>query len=98
MSEKILITYGDSKITMEWDGAQASAPILIDGESTPYQTADARHSTGAAVRLAAEYAWGRVYDTWEAARAAGHDDDSQIVVWDDLAYEAIDAPPADEDE
>lgn len=57
MNTNIVIKFGSDTVTMSWDGAQASAPILVDGEPTGYQTADARHRTADAVRLAAGRVW-----------------------------------------
>lgn len=88
-TERVKITYGETVI-MEWDGAQASAPIRVDGVSIGYQTADARHRTADAVRLAASKVWGPVYDTAEDAEADGRSASSEIVIWDDLEYETLD--------
>lgn len=77
-TERVKITYGSDTIIMTWDGAQASAPILVDGIQYQYQTADARHKTGEAVRLAASIAWPDVRD-WSAGSEA----------WDDLEYETL---------
>lgn len=84
----IRITYGDDVCTMTWDGVQASAPILLDGVSTGYQTADARHRVGEAVRLVAGRQWGTVYDTQEDADEADPTaDPSTYCVWDEVGYE-----------
>lgn len=74
-TENVTIKFGSDTVTMSWDGAQASAPILVDGEHTGYQTANARHRTAEAVRLAA----GRVWP--EESFAEGSD------AWDALSYE-----------
>ena len=79
MSAEIKITYGEETVTMVWDSAQASAPITVDGESTPYQTADARHSTAQAVRLAARYVWPE-FDFADGSEA-----------WGELSYETATA-------
>jgi hypothetical protein len=76
---KINITYGGETVTMTWDGANASAPILVDGETTPYQTADARHSTAKAVLCAAKVVWP------EVAWAEGTEE------WDALSYGPVGA-------
>lgn len=79
----VKITYGGESITMSWDGSEASAPIKVDGESTPYQTADARHRADRAVRLAARLAW---------PDAGSFDEGSDE--WDDLAYKVLDEAKA----
>lgn len=61
---------------MQWDGSNASAPIILDGIETGYQTADARHDTEQAVRLAL-----RGY-----CQGDGVSVDS---IWDDVAYETV---------
>lgn len=76
--QQVRIEYGGETVTMSWDGAQASAPITVDGESTPYQTADARHSTAQAVRLVARYTWPECGDFADGSEA-----------WDGLSFETI---------
>lgn len=56
----VLITVGSDTITMTWNGAEATAPILLDGVATGYQTADARHDLERAAHLAVERAFGPV--------------------------------------
>lgn len=51
MATQIKFTCGSTKGVITFDGSQASAPILLDGGSTGFQTADARHRTEEAVRL-----------------------------------------------
>lgn len=90
-TQQIEITYGET-VVMQWDGAQASAPILVDGDSTGYQTADARHRTEEAVRLVCAKMWGPIYATAEDAEAAGRTlGVDQIVIWDDVEYSTLDA-------
>lgn len=49
MTKTYEIRVGGAKVaTMTADFAQASSPLLLDGESTPFQVADARHRTGCA--------------------------------------------------
>lgn len=74
----VRITCGGETVTMTWDGAQASAPIKVDGVSTQYQTASARHLTGEAVRLVASHVWP------ESDFADGTEE------WDALEYETVD--------
>lgn len=84
----IRITYGDDVCTMTWSEAQASTPILLDGVSTGYQTADAHHRVGEAARLVAGKRWGTVYDTQEDAdEADATADPSTYCVWDEVVYE-----------
>lgn len=89
MTTTVRITYAGETVTMTWDGAQASAPILVDGDATGYQTADARHRTGAAVRLACSRVWGKVYETREDAETDGHAADSHVTIWDYVEYETL---------
>ena len=46
---------GDVRLTFEGDFAQASCPLTIDGNSTPFQVADARHRPAEAARLLNEW-------------------------------------------
>lgn len=87
--ESIRITYGGESVVMTWNGAEASAPICVDGVETGYQTADARHRTSDAVRLACSRVWGSVYETRADADAAGHGPDAHVTIWDDVEYETI---------
>jgi hypothetical protein len=81
------LTVGSTTVVVEYDGSQASAPIVVDGVSTQYQTADARHHTDAAMRLAASVAFGAVYETVADALADGRRPGvDSIVIWDDVEY------------
>lgn len=82
--EHVLIEYGSESVVMSWDGAQASAPIRVDGETTQYQTADTQHRTDRAVRLACCEAWSPVVDDDEDV-----DDDDEVVLWSDVAYRNV---------
>jgi hypothetical protein len=90
-SSTVKIKYGSNTIVMSWDGAQASAPILVNGEPTQYQTADARHRTQLAVALACLVAWPDV--EWPAVPSVGSIDlghwaeDNEA--WDDVSYETV---------
>ena len=75
--ETIEITYGSDKVTMTWNGAEASAPIKLDGNATQYQTADARHRTAEAVRLMCRLAWPEV--SWDEGGEA----------WDEMSYAPV---------
>ncbi|HQZ67732.1 MAG TPA: hypothetical protein PLY87_21730 [Planctomycetaceae bacterium] len=48
---------GEPVSTMTADFAQASSPLLMDGESTPYQVADARHRKIEAAEMLLQNAW-----------------------------------------
>lgn len=74
MSAAIRITYCGETVIMSWDGSQASAPIVVDGQPTGRQTADARHRTAEAVRIAAAHVWPD--QDWSDGGEA----------WSDLAY------------
>lgn len=96
--ERIRITYGDETVTMEWDGAQASAPIYVDGEVTPYQTANARHRTDLAVALVARYVWPEA--AWPHVPSTGLIGEGwadDCAAWDDLAYTTCAAEVDDTD-
>lgn len=74
---------GDVVATMTGDFAQASSPLTLDGDSTPFQVADAKHSvTGAAEMLL----------LWANSNASGSmvevDEDGDIV--GELTVEAVD--------
>lgn len=47
---------GDKAFDMTADFAQASSNLRIDGDSTPFQVADASHRTGKAAQLLLEWA------------------------------------------
>ena len=74
----VRITYGSDRIVMSWDGSEASAPIWLDGQSTQYQTADARHRLDRAVRLVCPLVWPEIRD-WSVGTEA----------WDALEYETV---------
>lgn len=50
----VTMSWGESW-TMQMDAGQASAPILCDGEPTPFQTADAAHDPEEAARMVADW-------------------------------------------
>ena len=66
----IKITNGSDVYTMTANFADASSPIMLDGASTPFQVADARHSPANAVDLVMDWcdgvAEGDEYE-WEDA-------------------------------
>lgn len=81
----IRIEYGTDHVIMTWDGAQASAPIRVDGETTPYQTASARHRTDLAVALACRVAWPEA--TWPEVPATGSVGELEATeAWDEMSY------------
>lgn len=87
---KVNIIYGSNRHIMGWDGTQASMPIFFDGSPTPFQTADARHSTDKAVRLVLEWAYGHLFETEQDAEDEGYDPKTQpVVIWDDVEYEEV---------
>jgi hypothetical protein len=61
-TQQIKFTYGSTSGVITWDGADASAPILLDGDSTGYQTADASHRLSNAVELVLSKAFGEHVD------------------------------------
>lgn len=48
---------GEQVAMMTADFAQASCPILLDGESTPFQVSDARHRRDEAAEKLLNWAW-----------------------------------------
>lgn len=52
-----ILVDGEKVATMTADFAQASSPLLLDGESTPYQVADARHRTQRAAEMLLSWCW-----------------------------------------
>ena len=53
---KILVD-GIAVATMTADFAQASSPILLDGESTPFQVAESKHRPVRAAEMLLELSW-----------------------------------------
>lgn len=93
----IKITYRNETIILTCDLSQASAPLIVDGEVTPYQTASARHRTDLAVALAARYAWPE--SEWPEVPATGSipDDwseraEDEYEAWAELEYSTVDGP------
>ena len=50
-----IVVDGQTRATFTADFAQASSPLLLDGESTPFQVADARHKPSKAAELLIGY-------------------------------------------
>ena len=85
--QTITITYGDETATLTCDLADASAPLRVDGDATPYQTADARHRVSLAVALACRTVWPEA--DWPEVPLAGAVDPDEILVgevWDAMTY------------
>jgi len=86
---KIRMTYGGETATILCDLSQATAPLVVNGQHTQYQTADARHRIIYAVALACRVVWpeadwptpagGDVPTDW------GNDSDA----WAALAYQTV---------
>lgn len=83
----IEITYGSETVRLEADLSEATAPLVVDGESTQYQTADARHRTDVAVLLAAGIVWPEA--EWPRAPRYGDGEIVSTEAWDELAYETV---------
>lgn len=64
---KIQITHGEDTYILEANFADAASPILLDGESTPYQVADARHRLQDAVTLVMEWVCSQSGDELEGS-------------------------------
>lgn len=91
MASKYRMTYGGETVMVEADLAQASAPILVDGESIGRQVADASHRPDHAVLLAAKHCWPD--QQWPALPGYGTDPVLDNPCWDELEY-----APADDSE
>ncbi len=48
---------GEPVATMTANFAEASSPLLMDGKSTPFQVADARHRKSQAAEMLLQNAW-----------------------------------------
>ena len=87
MSTKtIKITYAGETAILTCDLAQASAPLVVNGSSTPYQTANARHDTARAVLLACKDAWPETQ--WPSEPTDGDE------AWDEVEYKPVREPKA----
>jgi hypothetical protein len=67
---KYLLTCWSDEYVIDANLAEASAPILVDGDSTPYQTADCRHSEDELRRQIAAWLYRDTADSEEAAEEA----------------------------
>lgn len=67
---KYLLTCWSNEYVIDADLAQASSPISVDGDSTPYQTADCRHDEDEMARLVAAWLYRDTTDCDEAAENA----------------------------
>lgn len=86
----IKITYGNETAILTCNLADASAPLRVDGDATPYQTADARHRVSLAVALACRTVWPEV--DWPVIPATGSVDPDAVLVgeaWDEMVYETV---------
>jgi len=63
---KNTLSFGRDEYEVSCDLTQAGAPLLIDGNPTPYQAATAKHREYNAMQLAARYI---------AVRGGGEDDE-----------------------
>lgn len=72
MTYNVLVN-GDTRMTFEADFAQASDPILLNGSSTPFQVADARHEPIRAARMLND--WCRA----EGGEAWGEEEEFEVV-------------------
>lgn len=70
MAQYQILVDGDVRATFSGDFAQASSPIMLDGDSTPYQVADARHRP----EEAAEMLLGWAKNNWGVELVAEEED------------------------
>lgn len=87
-------TGGDTyRVVLGVDHTRVFSPHGRDsGDSVPFRhgTAVERLQYALSVALSGDYAGtGVVYADHDAARAAGHDEDSEIIVWCDVDYEVV---------
>lgn len=75
-----IVVDGQTRATFSADFAQASSPLLLDGDSTPFQVADARHKPGKAAELLIGYC----------------DSQNGSIVGDDEEYEVEEIEEAEE--
>lgn len=88
--QTIKITYGGETAILTCDMTSASAPLRVDGDATPYQTADARHRVPLAVALACRTVWPEA--DWPVIPAIGSVDPDAVLVgeaWDEMEYETL---------
>lgn len=77
-----ILVDGEQVAEMTADFAQASSPIMMDGDSTPYQVADAKHRRKEAAIMLLAYAWsngGPVCEMDELGAPVGEVDVVEIV-------------------
>ena len=88
--QTIKIIHNDETAILTCNLADASAPLRVDGDATPYQTADARHRVSLAVALACRTVWPE--SDWPVIPATGSVDPGAVLVgeaWDEMEYETI---------
>ncbi len=80
-NDTVTICYGGENVTMTWDGADATAPIFVDGVDTGRQTASVRHRRPFAVAIACKFTWPEV--AWPSVSAS---DLEPTEAWDEMSY------------
>ena len=68
-----ILANGNKVATMTANFAQASCPILLDGQSTPFQVADAQHDPGTAAEMLNRWCFSQGGEIW------GEDDEVEVV-------------------
>lgn len=63
---------GETRFTFGGNFAQASSPITLDGDSTPFQVADARHRPANAAKLLIDWC------ASEGGSAVGDDEEYEV--------------------
>lgn len=87
-TKTIRIAHAGDTAILSCDLSDASAPLVVDGDVTQYQTADARHRTHLAVALAASVAWPD--ETWPEVTGDHPISDDATDAWSALEYETVD--------
>jgi hypothetical protein len=73
MNDYSILANGNKVATMTANFAQASCPILLDGQSTPFQVADAKHDPGTAAEMLNNWCHSQGGEIW------GEDDEVEVV-------------------
>jgi hypothetical protein len=84
MADYKIIVDGEVVAKMSGDFSQASSPILLDGDSTPFQVADFRHRETDAAEGLLLWAWGQ---GCEIVPVEQDEDGEDVLVYSSLRVE-----------